>query len=431
LRRRGWLKRGDLARPAGGAGRRANYAAARAYRLDRLTAAFARALPGLGRHEDFQRFRAAAGAWLGDFALFGALMDRYGTKDWSAWPEELSRRVPPALAAARRELAERVLFLEFAQYLVDEQWRALRRAAAAAGVGLIGDLPIFVAHGSADVWANAGLFKLTPAGKPAVVAGCPPDAFNRDGQLWGNALYDWEALAASGFRWWIERLRSITARFDAVRLDHFIGFRRYWEIPATAKTARAGAWRDAPGDAFFQAVGRALGRPQLIAEDLGAVTPAVRALRDRFGFPGMKVLQFAFDGTEEAVEHRPHLVPEASVTYTGTHDNDTTRGWYESLRRRARGRAPGAKGARAEFANVAAYLEPTPKTVAWNMIRAGYASRAALAVTPVQDVLGLGGAHRMNVPGKAKGNWRWRLLSGEFSGAVQARLAALASAYDR
>jgi 4-alpha-glucanotransferase len=298
----------------------------------------------------------------------------------------------------------------------------LTEAAGRRGIGLIGDMPIFVAHQSADVWAHQRYFMLDAQGRPTFVAGCPPDAFNADGQLWGNALYDWVALGKDGYGWWIARLERMLELFDAVRLDHFIGFTRFWRIPASAKTAKEGRWIPAPGAELFSKATSALGLDApFIAEDLGEVTPEVRALRDRFGFPGMKVLQFACDGTDEGMTHRPHAHPAAAACYVGTHDNDTARGWFDALRARAR-RDPRAQ---AELSAVRAYFGVTDDAPHWDMIRAAYTAPSRVAVAQAQDVLGLGAAARMNVPGLAAGNWSFRLLPGQLTADHAARLAEL------
>ena len=421
LARRGWLKHSEIAAPPGGAGRRVNYRAARQFKLARLRTALDRAMQDPALRRKLSAFRERERGWLRDYALFAALTARYATATWTNWPVPLRDRTPAALKAAERELAGELTYHELTQLIFADQWRAFKMRAHQLGVGLIGDLPIFVAHGSADVWAHRRYFRLDSAGRLTVQAGCPPDAFTPEGQCWGNALYDWQALAQDDFGWWTARLARATALFDAIRLDHFIGFRRYWEIDARARTAQGGHWRQAPGDAFFAAVTKKLGRPALIAEDLGAVTPAVRALRDKFGFPGMKVLQFAFDGTAEAAQHLPHRLPERAVVYTGTHDNNTTRGWYGDLERRAR-RDPVA---RSELGRVLAYLGTSSRTVHTDLMRAAMLSPASVTIFPVQDLLGLGTSARMNVPGVARGNWRYRLAPGEPHAAAWDSLLAM------
>jgi 4-alpha-glucanotransferase len=434
LRRRGLLKATDVAAPKGGAGGRVNYRKAFAYRERLLRQAFAKARADrrFFTSAAFTAFKAAEGGldgWLDDYTLFGAIAALQGTADWRLWPEALRRRDPSALKEADLKVADERRYLEFLQFVFAEQWQALKSAAAARGVGLIGDLPIFVGFKSADVWAHPDYFLLDSQRSPAFVAGCPPDAFNKSGQLWGNALYDWRALQKQGFDWWLARLRKMLTLFDAVRLDHFIGFYRYWRIPAAARTARDGTWQMATGDAFFTAVQKAFPALPFIAEDLGAVIPPVRALRDKFGLPGMKVLQFGFDGSEEAAEHQPHNFARASAVYTGTHDNDTVVGWLASLTAHSRR----DKQAAAQLAAVRAYLGcgRDGRGASAALVRIAMQSPANVCVTPVQDLLGLGGAHRMNVPGSAAGNWEWRVPAGSLTPAAAAELQALTQATGR
>ena len=263
---------------------------------------------------------------------------------------------------------------------------------------------------------------------PTVVAGCPPDAFNKDGQLWGNALYDWAALKKDGFSWWIHRLGSGLKLFDAVRLDHFIGFHRYWEIKAGAKTAKDGKWMKVPGDEFFQAVTKVFKKPQFIAEDLGAVTPEVRALRDKYEFPGMKVSQFAFDGSDEASHHVPHSVPKNSVAYTGTHDNNTTRGWFQDIAKKA---TAGSKQIKSEYARIESYLDAKQTSISWDLIRSTMSSQASLTVFPMQDLLSQTAKERMNIPGVAKGNWKYRVEKDLLTKGLAEQLAQTTTVFGR
>lgn len=370
------------------------------------------------RHE-LEAFGRAEAAWLDDYALFMALKAAHGGVAWTGWDPALVSRQPSALAAARARLAPAVELHRFAQFLFFRQWKALQAHARTRGVRLIGDAPIFAAHDSADVWARAHLFRLRADGRPAVVAGVPPDYFSATGQLWGNPLYDWEAMAATGHAWWIDRLRAVHRLFDLVRLDHFIGFHRYWEVPGGAPTAEHGAWRTGPGAGLFDAALQALGELPIIAEDLGTVTPEVEALRLRYGFPGMRVLQFAFAG---GVEPRflPHRHDRNTVVYTGTHDNDTTRGWFA-------GAGPAGQARLERYLGQACREE----TVSWQLLRLAWASVADLAVAPAQDLLSLGREARMNVPGEPTGNWRWRLRPGQLDEPVLARLAELTETFER
>ena len=440
LRQHGWVSAAawrEFRKSAAATGPAA-YGKARALRARLLREAYEAARPALAERPDFQAFQEAEREWLDDFTLYQALAADLGQADWTSWPEALRSRDPAALTAARQRLADAIQFAAFGQWQFAEQWRLLRKTAHDLGIGLIGDLPIYVAASSVDVWSHQELFQLDKTGRPTAVAGCPPDSFNPDGQLWGNALYDWSAMADQGFGWWRARLRRLLALFDAVRLDHFIGFQRYWSTPAGAKTAKGGAWCPGPGDGLFRALAAELGldpsRPSpFIAEDLGSVTPEVRALRDRFGLPGMKVLQFAFDGSAEAREHLPHALPTASVVYTGTHDNDTVLGWYQDLSRRAHGRGTKARAAKRELALVRDYLGLSPtgtKGLARGAIRSVFSSPATVAIIPAQDVLSLSTISRMNVPGTAKGNWRWRLKA-PLTDAALDELKRLTQAFDR
>jgi 4-alpha-glucanotransferase len=345
----------------------------------------------------YERFCHDHGSWLDDYALFRALKARYNGACHVEWPVELVRRTPAALAPARRELAKEIELVRFAQFLLARQAERLKRHAREKHVRLIGDLPFFVSPDSSDVWANPELFVLDEDHHPTAVAGVPPDYFSADGQLWGNPVYDWGALRRSGYRWCVDRLRALLTHVDVVRLDHFRAFAAAWHVRAGAATAQAGQWVQGPGAEFFEAVEDDLGALPFIAEDLGLITPDVTELRDRFHLPGMRVLQFAFDGTPDN-PYLPHSYLPNTVVYTGTHDNPTTRGWYEDLSDERRqnvwsylGRSGGA----------ASEVVPALMHLAWT-------SAAALAIAPLQDLLDLGNEARMNVPGRSDGNWRWR-----------------------
>ncbi|MEW6336285.1 MAG: 4-alpha-glucanotransferase [Acidobacteriota bacterium] len=363
-------------------------------------------------------FRERNAAWLGEYSLFAALKRAHGGARWTEWTEDLSGGIPDALTAWRRRHQDMVRAEEFAQFLFDRQWRAVRQEAARSGVRIIGDVPIFVAHDSADVWAHRRLFQLGPDGHPVAVAGVPPDYFSETGQLWGNPLYDWGAHAASGYSWWIARLARALDLFDAVRLDHFRGFAAYWSIPAGETTARDGRWLAGPGRALFEAAERALGDLPLIAEDLGVITPDVIALRDGLGLPGMAILQFAFGAGAESGFLPHHLRPN-QVVYTGTHDNNTTLGWYRD------------DAGEHERDHVRRYLATDGGEIHWDLIRAALASVAGLAVIPHQDVGGLGSEGRMNTPSVPEGNWRFRLPEWALSDWHRARLAELVDLYGR
>jgi 4-alpha-glucanotransferase len=345
----------------------------------------------------FERFGEEHAHWLDDYALFRALKERYGGAPYLEWPEELIRRTPAALEQARRELASHVDRVRFAQFVLFRQGARLKAHAHARGVRLIGDLPFFVSPDSSDVWANPELFLLDATYRPRVVAGVPPDYFSAEGQRWGNPIYDWDALATRGYRWCVDRVRALLAHVDAIRLDHFRGFAAAWHIPAGAPTAVSGRWVPCPVARFFELIEKALGSLPFVAEDLGLITPDVIALRDAFHVPGTRVLQFAFDGHADNPYLPDNYVPN-TVVYTGTHDNPTTRGWYEDL-------PDGERG------NLWRYLKRAAGTsaeAAPALLQLAWSSVAALAVAPLQDVLNLGREARMNQPGSAQGNWRWR-----------------------
>jgi len=345
----------------------------------------------------FEQFSAEKAALQAEPALFMALRAKFQGLPFQEWPQELARREPKALARARRELAESIDQFRFCQFILLRHWTALKEYANQRGVRLLGDLPIFVSPDSADVWADPKLFLLDEHLMPRVVAGVPPDYFSAQGQLWGNPIYDWQAHREKGFRWWIGRLHARLDYLDAIRIDHFRGFEAAWHVPAGAPTAASGQWVPGPGADFFDKVRQALGGLPLLAEDLGLITPAVTALRDQFQLPGMRVLQFAFNGDPNN-PHLPHHCAHNSVAYTGTHDNDTTRGWYDALSDQERH-------------NFWSYLQRAPgepREAVWELIRSAWSSGAAVAVAPLQDLLGLGSAARMNIPGRADGQWRWR-----------------------
>jgi 4-alpha-glucanotransferase len=363
---------------------------------------------GLGSLAAFRREHAG---WLDPFATFMALKAHFGGRPWTAWPENLRTWSPELTAglpdSVRRESDRQAFY----QYLFFGQWQRLRRYAAASGVGIIGDVPIFVALDSADTWQNRDVFRLDGQGNPLAVAGVPPDYFSSEGQLWGNPLYDWDYLIRTDYHWWMERLRSAFALYDIIRLDHFRGFDTYWEIPAGAKDARNGQWRSGPGRPFFEAVRRAFPDARIIAEDLGYIGPDVVALRDAAALPGMKVLQFAY-GHDAGNVNLPHFYGPESVAYTGTHDNNTTRGWLEGLAGEAAGQ-------------VEDYFSLASSRSAWPLIRAILATVSRLAVIPVQDLLDLPAAAALNRPGTAEGNWQWRFSERQLATLADERLATL------
>jgi 4-alpha-glucanotransferase len=370
----------------------------------------------------FVRFVGCEADWLDEFALFSAIKVRQGGRAWTEWPEPLRDRQAGAMAEARDELADDIDRIRLEQYLLFAQWQTVRDNARARGVRLVGDLPIFVAHDSSDVWSRRELFRLGAGGRPEVVAGVPPDYFSATGQLWGNPLYDWERHEVEHFDWWRRRMRKILEWVDVVRIDHFRGFAAFWEIPGDAATAQAGRWVEAPGERFFDLLVADLGLPlPVIAEDLGVITPDVIALRDRFHLPGIRIEQFAFG--DDAMRHT--FVPEAydrnCVAYTGTHDNDTVRGWFDSVPSRNSTRS--AEVIARERANALDYFGTDGGEIHWDFIGALYRSKAGAVVVPAQDVMGLGTEARMNTPGVASGSWRWRLSD---LGAIKHGLARLA-----
>lgn len=415
-------------------GERAAFAAAqriKAPSLARAAAAFAALLPD---HPElrarFSAFCDAHRAWLDDFALYTAIKRASGGKAWIDWEPDLALRRPAALASARRDLAAEIAAVRFEQYAFAAQFAALRAYATERGVGLIGDVPIFVAHDSADVWQHRELFRLDDRGLPEVVAGVPPDYFSRTGQRWGNPVYRWDAIEREDWRFWIDRLRACLERFDVVRLDHFIGFTRAWEIPAALPTAEVGRFEPGPSARLFVALREALGSLPLIAEDLGLVTPEVTALRERLGLPGMRILQFAFGDDPAAPTFLPHAYARRTVVYTGTHDNDTARGWFEDRGGSCASTRTPEQAAR-ERAAALAYLGSDGREIHWDMIRAALASVADTAIVPLQDVLGLGPSARMNRPGTAEGNWVFRFREGDLTLALAERLARLTRLYGR
>lgn len=383
--------------------------------LDRGAARFLSAGNSV-RREEFRQFCETT-PWLADYTLFMALKREFNGACWNDWPEALRDRDPATLAEYRARLDTEIGTLSYIQWQFFRQWRNLKRYANQRGVEIVGDLPIFVAYDSADVWANPSLFKLDSQRRSTVVAGVPPDYFSATGQLWGNPLYNWEHLAATGYGWWIERMRASLDLYDIVRIDHFRGFAACWEVPAGEVTAINGRWVDGPGPALFDAIATALGRLPIIAEDLGVITPDVEDLRDRFCFPGMKILHFAFDSGPDN-PYLPHNHIPNSVVYTGTHDNDTTEGWYAHLSEHDR-------------RHVRHYLHYHGNDITWEMIRTALASVAATAIIPLQDLLCVGSECRMNMPGTVAANWSWRFSSADLTSERAARLLELTALYGR
>ncbi len=376
--------------------------------LDRATAQ---------QRSEFERFCRLNAPWLEDYALFMALKEAHQGAAWNRWEEEIAAHRPEAVEWWGQRLAEEVQFHRFAQFEFSRQWEVLKRYANERAVRIVGDIPIFVALDSADVWSRRELFHLDEKGRPTVVSGVPPDYFARTGQRWGNPLYRWDILAEEGYAWWVQRFRITLARMDLVRIDHFRGFQAYWEVPAHHKTAERGRWVKGPGEGFFRALGRALGPLPVIAEDLGLITPEVEALRDALGYPGMKVLQFAF-GDDARNPYLPHNYERRCVVYTGTHDNDTTIGWFDS-------RPPNERD------SILRYLGRDGQEIHWDLLRLAFASVADVAMAPLQDVLGLGSAARMNLPGQPRGNWTWRFTADQLRPDLAERLRQLTETYGR
>lgn len=401
LKLEGLLHEGDFAATPPFESGRVDFGVQYVWRNQMLERAFVTFVGGRAAHltADFEAFKAAEASWLDDYALFTALKAAHGGLPWNAWQPAVRDRDPQALAEARVTLAASMERVRFIQFLFFRQWGALREYARERGVQVIGDIPIFVAMDSSDAWAGREGFHFDEQGQPTVVAGVPPDYFSETGQLWGNPLYRWDVMEQDGFAWWIDRFRGSLKLYDVIRIDHFRGFAAYWEIPYPAETAVQGRWVPAPGHALFRAVLGALGELPIIAEDLGVVTPDVEALRDDFAFPGMAVLQFAFGGGDFSVnDFLPHNLRENQVVYTGTHDNDTTRGWW-------------AQTSEQERHNYRVYTssDPDEADFAAALTRLAFESRANLAVIPLQDLLNLGTEARMNLPGTTgKHNWTWR-----------------------
>jgi 4-alpha-glucanotransferase len=419
LAERGWLSVGDLAHVPDWPADRVVFGPLNDYKLALLRQAFDR-FESRASHDEraaLRHFADAHAGWLEDYALFMALKATRDGVPWTDWEPELVARRPEALAAARAAHGVEIALHQWLQWVFYDQWAAVRDYARERGISVVGDIAIFVAHDSADVWAHPELFYLDGRGMPTVVSGVPPDYFSRTGQRWGNPLYRWDVLEASGYAWWIERVRAARGVADVLRLDHFRGFQAYWEVPGTAPTAEHGRWVHGPGEKLFHAITAALGEVPIIAEDLGKITPAVRRLRESLGYPGMKVLQFAF-GSDARNKHLPHWYTPDFAVYTGTHDNDTALGWL-------------ATRAERERAHALHYALSDDSEFHWDLIRLALASVANTAIIPLQDVLGCGSEARMNTPGRSSGNWSWRCTDDQLTANVSARLATLTALYGR
>lgn len=383
-------------------------------RLKVLRAAFARFTPGA----DYEVFCAENSSWLPDFALFMALKDKFGGKPWYEWEDKLKFRDPDAIWASRGELKDQIAFFSFVQYLFFKQWTALHEYAGKNNITIIGDVPIYVPRDSVEVWSSPELFQMDEKLDPKAVAGCPPDAFSADGQLWGNPLYRWDVVAADGYSWWIRRLAAAGKLYDVVRMDHFRAFAGYWSVPFGDKTAKGGQWITGPGMDFITAVKDALPELKLIAEDLGYLTQDVLDLRDASGYPGMKVLQFAFDSREPS-DYLPHTYTACSVCYTGTHDNMTTRQWLETG-------TPEMQQYAKEYMRLS-----EEEGMVWGVIRTAMSSVSDTCVIPLQDYLDLGAEARMNFPGTTNSNWTWRAKDGMITDALAEKIHHLTTLYAR
>lgn len=378
-----------------------------------------RAQATVDQRAGFDAFRVRNASWLADYGLFMALKGYFGGGSWHGWPRDIRVREVGALAHYRDKMGEWAAYHEYVQWLFADQWRALKTHANELGIQVIGDIPIFVAEDSADVWARPDQFQLDGEGNPTVIAGVPPDNFSATGQRWGNPHYHWDVMARDGYRWWVERIRQTLALVDIVRIDHFRGFEAYWEIPGNEPTATNGRWVKGPGPALFEAINAALGKLPIIAEDLGVITPAVDALRTGFGFPGMKVLQFGF-ALDNDPKYLPHTFEKDFIVYPGTHDNNTVIGWFNEAVRTG-----------PEKWNCLRYLGTDGGDLAWDFIRMAWGSVANQAVAILQDVMSLGNEARMNFPSVPSGNWQWRYTPEMLTDALCARLRELTVIYDR
>ena len=431
LQEQGWLEAGTLNRVPDFPSNEADFARVIPWKTALLESA-ARRFFEHASPDDRARFKAfcqANAAWLDDFALFMALKQHHNFTVWNRWDAGARWRDYAALTSWRQELAEPVTVQKFQQFAFFTQWHELREYCRRHGVRLMGDLPIYVAHDSADVWVNPQYFQLDSNGDTTVVAGVPPDYFSATGQLWGNPIYRWDVLARDGYQWWLERFRAVLGMVDMIRLDHFRGLEAYWEIPAKEPTAVHGRWVPGPGAALFHAARRALGDLPLVAENLGVITPAVDAIREEFGFPGMTVLQFAFGSDPQASTFQPHNYPREVVAYTGTHDCDTTVGWWTSEGTSESTRSVEEIQREREVARK--YLNTDGSEMNWVFIRALEASVADTVLIPLQDVLGLGSEARMNQPATLGGNWRWRYRAEMLTPRIARRLAELVRLYER
>jgi 4-alpha-glucanotransferase len=431
----GWLNAEDLADAPAFSDDHVDYGVVIEFKTRLLTQAHANFIKGASDKDkaDYLRFTQQTAWWLDDYAAYRAIKDEHGGQEWTKWEPFLRDREDQALHFFRENHVLAISRHKFWQYIFFKQWLALVSYANSKGVKMIGDAPIFVAHDSADVWANRELFYLDEEGAPTAVAGVPPDYFSETGQLWGNPLYRWDVMAKDGYEWWLKRIRATLALVDLVRLDHFRGFEKYWAVPASETTAVNGEWRLGPGADLFNAIQKAFadedGPLPIIAEDLGLITPEVEDLRDEFDLPGMRILQFAFGTDAQADEFKPYNFKPNTIVYTGTHDNDTTVGWFTSEDAGASTRSQDDVNEEREF--VLKYLGSNGTEIHWDFIRLALASVANTAIIPLQDVLGLGSEARMNTPARESGNWGWRYRAEQLTPEIRTRLAELAEIYGR
>ncbi len=430
LAERGYLDSRQLdARPEFPAGE-VDFGAVIAWKLPLLRHAFQSfQRSSAAEREAFAAFCEKHAAWLDEFALFMALKEAHNNVAWAVWDDDLALRKPAAIQRARHQMRDKIECNKFIQFEFERQWCDLKAHCARNHIRVMGDVPIYVALDSADVWANRELFELEESGSPRVVSGVPPDYFSATGQLWGNPIYRWDVHAKTGYAWWIARLRRSLEMLDMIRLDHFRGFEAYYEIPGGETTAVNGTWVKGPGAALFEALEDALGRLSIVAENLGVITPEVEALRTRFGFPGMAILQFAFGKDPQAPDFKPHNYPHHLVAYTGTHDNDTVVGWWTSTPGSGSIRTPEDVAEELDYAR--RYLNTDGHEINWAMIRTLVASVADTVLFPLQDVIGVGSEGRMNLPGISSGNWRWRFRQEDLTPAMGARLRQLVETYER
>lgn len=393
-----------------------DYTKVNLHKLEILRIAFERGAEAYKREVD--TFVEENKAWLPDYALFMALKHRFHLKSWQEWPLEYRAREPKSLAKAKEKYKEEIRFWEFVQYLFFKQWHELKVYANKSGVQMIGDVPIYVAEDSSDVWANPELFLLDQLNKPVCVSGCPPDAFSKTGQLWGNPIYDWDLMDQQGYKWWINRIKATYELFDVVRIDHFRGFESYWSIPAGAKTAENGEWIKGPEMKLFKAIKEALGEIKIIAEDLGFLTEDVVNFKNATGYPGMKVLEFAFDSKEES-DYLPHNYDDNCFVYTGTHDNDTVMGWFNNSKKE-------------DIERAIEYLKLTKEEgYEWGFIRGVWSSVGNVAIAQMQDFLGLDEKYRMNIPSTIGNNWRWRMRPDQLTDTLTKKIYKMTKLYGR